>query len=325
MTDLTICGLSIYEIVWYFLIYSFLGWVLEVIYNAAVSGEVVNRGFLNGPVCPIYGFGMVMLIALLNVLFPEGAENVHGGVLFGFGLVLASSVELFGGWALDKLFHARWWDYSDKPFNINGYICPEFSLYWGLGAVIMIRMMHPFIASHTVEVWPERYGWPAAAVFAAIYMADLIVTVMVVNGLNKDLAELDALRASMRVVSDKLSDALGTESIKTAQHMEEGRVKAALARESFEEHAGELRGRLSEKRAILEAKRTAALEEKKAELEEKKAAILRKEQALYEKVLSGHFFGARRLLEAFPDMKMPQHKDLLEEIRSKLRKSSRQA
>lgn len=272
MSEITIGGLTAYEIVWYFMIYSFLGWVLEVIYQAVSKGIVVNRGFLNGPVCPIYGFGMIAIIILLNTIFSEGAENVHGAVLFAFGLVLATLVELVGGWALDKLFHARWWDYSDRPFNLNGYICLQFSIYWGLGTVIAVRMLHPFVAEHTVDVWPENYGWPAAAAFAAVYLADTVVTIMIVNGLNKRLDELDDIRAKMRIVSDDLSDALGNGSIRTKQHMEE-----------------------------------------------RKAALQDKEKALYEKLLQSRVFGARRLLDAFPDMKMPGREDLLKDLKARLR------
>lgn len=307
MVDLTIGGLTIYEIIWYFMIYSFLGWVLEVIYHAVSQGIVVNRGFLNGPVCPIYGFGMIVILLLLNTLFPGGSANVHGALLFGFGIVLASAVELFGGWALDKIFHARWWDYSDEPFNLNGYICPKFSIYWGLGTVIAVRMLHPFVAEHTVDVWPERYGMPAAALLMMIYAADLVVTVMIVNGLNKELDELDTLRASMRIVSDDLTDVLGKGSLRTAQRMEEGRVKAEIARgelqEQLESRAGEIRGRF---------------EVRKAELEAKRAEIHKQEQNLYEKMLHSRIFGARRLFNAFPDLKIPDHEELLKTIREKL-------
>ena len=307
MSDFTIAGFTIYEIVWYFMIYSFLGWVLEVIYHAVSLGVVVNRGFLNGPVCPIYGFGMIAILALLNSIVPEGISNVHGLILFAVGILLATAIELFGGWILDKIFHARWWDYSDEPFNLNGYICPKFSLYWGLGTVLAVRMLHPFVASHTVEIWPEKIGWPAAILLALTYMADTVVTVMIVNGLNKELTRLDDIRASMRVVSDGLSDRLGTGSLKTAQRMEEGRVKAELAKDALHEHlenqAGEMRERI---------------EVKKAEIEARKEEFREKEQAVFDRLLKSRVFGVRRLLDAFPDMKMPAHEELLDDLRRRM-------
>ena len=126
-----ICGMTYFQICLYFLIYSFGGWVVEVIFHAVALGKVINRGFLNGPVCPVYGFGVLSVFALLNTIQGSGRQ-MSDGMIFVFGIVLATAVELVAGWLLDVCFHARWWDYSDKPFNFHGYICLEFSLIWGL-------------------------------------------------------------------------------------------------------------------------------------------------------------------------------------------------
>ena len=114
--DTTVCGFSLYQVFAYFLIYSCLGWCLEVIYAAVTTGKLINRGFLNGPVCPIYGFGMVIVLFALTPLSHSLLLLYLGGV------ILPSVLELVGGWALYKLYHTRWWDYSDYPFNIGGYI-----------------------------------------------------------------------------------------------------------------------------------------------------------------------------------------------------------
>ena len=304
ISAITIAGLTVYEIVWFFMIYSFLGWVLEVIYHAVSIGKVVNRGFLNGPVCPIYGFGMIFILMLLNLIFPGGAAKAHGAALFAFGIVIATSIELLGGWALDKIFHARWWDYSDKPFNLNGYICPEFSFYWGIGTVLAVRVLHPFVADTTVNIWPKQIAWPVAIVLCCAYAADTVVTVMIVNGLNKELAELDDLRSSMRKVSDDLSNVLGTTSIKTIQRMEEGRVKAELAKEDLLDQAEETRDEvLKQIQPLLE----------------KKEKIQSEEDALFEKILKGRVFGPRRLLKAFPDIKVHDHPSaLIDDIKKRL-------
>lgn len=112
----------------YFLVYSFLGWCTEVAYQAVKRGQVINRGFLNGPVCTIYGFGVLAVFRMLEAVGKGDLHEQNAFMVFCFGVVLATAVELFGGWALDKLFHARWLDYSDQPFNLNGYICLEFSI-----------------------------------------------------------------------------------------------------------------------------------------------------------------------------------------------------
>ena len=117
--------MTYYQICWYFLIYSFGGWALEVVYHAVACGKVINRGFLNGPVCPVYGFGVLSVFAMMNT-FQGSGYQLNDGMIFLFGVILATAVELIAGWLLDVCFHARWWDYSNKPLNFHGYICLEF-------------------------------------------------------------------------------------------------------------------------------------------------------------------------------------------------------
>ena len=183
LLNTTVCGFSLYQILAYFLIYSCLGWCLEVVYAAATTGELVNRGFLNGPVCPIYGFGMVIV---LFVLTPFAHSTL---ALYIGGVILPSALELVGGWALYKLYHTRWWDYSDKPFNIGGYICLEFSLLWGVGTLVMMKAIHPTIAG-LVELVPPFIGFILMCFLYAVYAADVVVTAVAASDLAR---ELDAL------------------------------------------------------------------------------------------------------------------------------------
>lgn len=130
---------NIYEAIWIFIIYAFLGWCCEVIFAAVTEGRFINRGFLNGPVCPIYGFGMLMTVFFLWRL----RRNI---ILFFLGAALLTTLlEFFTGYILERFFHTKWWDYSDKPFNIKGYVCPEFTIIWGLGACMAVGAVHPFI------------------------------------------------------------------------------------------------------------------------------------------------------------------------------------
>ena len=142
-------GFTFYQIAAYFLIYSCLGWCVEVAWAAVRRGVLVNRGFLNGPVCPIYGFGM---LALLFALTPIADNSL---LLFAGGVVIPSAIELAGGWLLYRLYHTRWWDYTDRPFNLGGYICLEYSLYWGLGSVFILKLVHPTFAA-LVDAAPRR-------------------------------------------------------------------------------------------------------------------------------------------------------------------------
>lgn len=141
----------IYQLLWLFFIYAFLGWCTEVAYAALDTGKLVNRGFLNGPLCPIYGCGMAAVLTLLLPL----QDNLL--ILFAGGMLLTTLIELVGGWALKTLFHTTWWDYSDKPFNLGGYICLEFSILWGIGATIMVRVVHPVVMKLVLAI-PHKIG-----------------------------------------------------------------------------------------------------------------------------------------------------------------------
>ena len=125
MQHILIGTLTLYEVFAYFFCYSFLGWVTEVAFHAVTQGKFVNRGFLNGPVCPIYGTGMVAVLLILG-------ENIsRAWLVFLVGVGLPTLIELITGWVLERFFHNKWWDYSSRRFNLKGYICLEFSILWG--------------------------------------------------------------------------------------------------------------------------------------------------------------------------------------------------
>ena len=307
--------MTLYAAVWYFMIYSFLGWVLEVVYHAVGQGLVVNRGFLNGPVCPIYGVGVILIFTLAELVYEGGVEATQTIVLFAGGVVFATAVELFGGWALDKLFHARWWDYSNEPFNLHGYICLKFSMLWGLAIVFVVRVLHPFIAAHSAAMIPEKYGWPVLAVLGAAYLADIIVTVAIIIGLNKRITELDDMRANMRTVSDNLSEVLGKGGLMTAQRIESGQVQAALAKaelaEKMEAGRAEAAGRIEKVRADAQQRRDARAEALEAQLDRAEATV----GVWFEKQSKMRTYIMKRIIKAFPDFALHEHEETLAELK----------
>ena len=139
--------MTLFQMAFDFILYSFVGWVIEVIYHAVTQGKVVNRGMLNGPVCPIYGCGVVgaFLIAKHGAEYAFACEpsELNGFIIFLGGMLLCTMIELVTGALLDTIFHMRWWDYREKPFNLNGYICLEFSIIWGLAMVFAIKVLYP--------------------------------------------------------------------------------------------------------------------------------------------------------------------------------------
>ena len=372
-----IAGISYYHIFQYFLIYSFLGWCTEVAYAAVCEGRVVNRGFLNGPVCPIYGFGILAVFGTINTglsRFGTGSSYTNLLLIFLCGMALTTMIELFGGWALDRLFHASWWDYSDKPFNFHGYICLQFSLLWGIGIVLIVEVLHPLIAATFDRIMPETVGWPLMYFLYIVYASDTMLSVMIMVGLNKRLAELDEMQKRMRVVSNTLSDGIGRSALGTAQYIGEAKVQAALAKaeaiDSLSAAKAEAVDSLSAVKAeavdslsavatgavdslcavkagavdglsavkagavdglsavkegavdSLSAVKNGALDSISAvqssgekRLESLKKQYSRKTAALSRMVRGTRYFGAGRLLRAFPQMRHRKYRELLDKLK----------
>ena len=248
---------SFSEIALLFFIYSFLGWCVEVAFVAVTAGKVTNRGFLNGPVCPIYGCGMIgVLLALLPV-----EKNIW--LLFLGGMVICSAVELFGGWILDKIFHMRWWDYSDEKFNIGGYVCLAFSFMWGMAVVFAVKFVHhPIMA--VVKKIPFQIQVIIVVVCGVVFVVDMIVTLKNLIGINKSLGQLDKLAESLHTVGDQLKDVVGNSAITVAEKAEEGMEildeKPADSRERIAGVREESAERIAKQLKELEEKRDAIME-----------------------------------------------------------------
>ncbi len=121
-----------------FMFYSFAGWIIEVLVTIAEHHKVVNRGFLVGPICPIYGTGATLISLILNE-----AENWFA--IFCVAVVGGAILEYVVSFLMEKLFRVRWWDYTCKPFNINGRICLESVLCFGIGGIFIVKVMTPLL------------------------------------------------------------------------------------------------------------------------------------------------------------------------------------
>lgn len=165
MWDFTINGIDLYHMINWFIIYSFFGWVWETFYVSIKQGEFINRGFISGPFCTIYGCGA---IAVYTILKPaEG--NLF--ILFFGGIVVATLLEYFTAVLMESIFHTSWWDYSDKKFNFQGRICLGASLGWGVFTVILFRVLHP-VVEDLVSLYPVYVGKIGSCVFGAGYLVD---------------------------------------------------------------------------------------------------------------------------------------------------------
>ncbi len=131
-----------------FVIYSFLGWCMEIVDTYYHEKKIVNRGYMIGPYCPIYGTGALLVIWRLS----DYIDKPIG--LFVTSMVLCSIIEYACSYIMEKLFNTRWWDYSDKKFNINGRICLETMIPFGIGCMLVMYIINPFLV-RTLEILPE--------------------------------------------------------------------------------------------------------------------------------------------------------------------------
>ena len=295
----------LYLTLWIFFVYAFLGWCAEVSYAALHTGRFVNRGFLNGPVCPIYGFGMA---AVLWILRPLMGNTV---LLFLGSVVLTSLLEWLTGLVLEKLFHQRWWDYSGEPFNLGGYICLRFSLYWGLACLFVLKIVHPTVL-WGVRAVPRSVGWVLLAVFAAAMAADLAAAVRTVVRMNRQLRQLDELAGRLREVSNDLGEKLAGGVLAGAEAGEDVLEGLDELREAAERRRAELRQNVEEVRDDLAQRRFQLqidqwLEERERDLDE-----LRRR---FREVRDRDIFGQRRMLAAFPRLRSLDHRRALERLR----------
>ena len=298
--------MTFYELLWYFSIYSFLGWCMEVVFCTVRTGKLVNRGFLNGPVCPIYGFGMVIVLAVLG----RFSDNI--ALLFFGGMVLTSALELVGGWALKKFFHTTWWDYSEKPLNIGGYICLQFSLAWGVCVVLAVRLLHRAVEAF-VHWIPFPLGVVLLCILMAYFLADTVVTVLAICRINRNLTLLSATAAQLRRNSDALSGRLGRLALRADERLAEQREelleRAEDTRAELEDKMRAQRERMQEKQAA----HRAALEEKRAQMQQT-AEQLRAEWIARSSKLQRRI--QRRLLRAFPRMRNERDGEALRRVRA---------
>lgn len=202
-----------YDYLCYFLIYSFLGWCVEVCYAALNTKKFINRGFLNGTYCPIYGAGV---ITIMYFVYPFKNSLV---VLFIFSVILTSLIELLTGFVLEKVFHYRWWDYSKENFNLGGYICLKFSIIWGLACVFVTEIVHP--AVRDIILWiPASFGEIIIGVLYLLMGIDFIVTVKTVLKLNARMERLQKIADDIHKFSDRLGNKVSSNFLDVEEKIE---------------------------------------------------------------------------------------------------------
>lgn len=156
-----------------FMIYSIFGWLIEVVNVLIHDKKFVNRGFLVGPYCPIYGTGAILVIILLNRYMEMPF------VLFVMSILICSIIEYSGSYLMEKLFNTRWWDYSHQKFNINGRICLETLVPFGLGCLLVMYLINPFISKYIFMI-PSNIALIIAIVLGIIFLTDFVISFKII-------------------------------------------------------------------------------------------------------------------------------------------------
>ena len=175
---------EIYDYFLLFLIYSFIGWLIEVIGKLIEKHKFINRGFLIGPICPIYGHGCILMILTLS----RYKDNPL--TLFIYAIFICSLLEYFTSYFMEKIFKARWWDYSTKRFNLNGRICAETMIPFGILGTLVICVINP-IFEYLLNLFNFETIKITAIVLFIIYIIDYTISLIIMFGFKGTLKTVE--------------------------------------------------------------------------------------------------------------------------------------
>ena len=287
MWDLTVCGIDFYHLMNWLIIYSFFGWVWETCYVSVKSGKFVNRGFINGPLCTIYGFGAVSVYVILRP-FSDNLLYLYLG-----GVVVATALEYVTAVLMESIFHTSWWDYSDNKFNFQGRICLGASLGWGAFTVILFKVLHPLVES-IVILYPVYVGEIGICVIGVGYVVDFVFSAAAAFRIHEKLPVIEAA----------MEQAKGEMLVKMHEKIASVGFAKEATLESVKERLGDV-----EVLKEMEQKRAAITAEISAELQKRKEAMAAK---------VGH--NMQRFVKAYPNLNRGYELHNLKNLRNKKEK-----
>ncbi len=187
-----------------FVFYSLIGWIIEVIDQFYRQKKFINRGFLLGPYCPVHGVGALLMLLLLSRF------SNNSLVLFISSVLICTVLEYLTGFLLEKIFKARWWDYSDYKFNLNGRVCLQNSLFFGLAGVVIVKFSQPFLMNIITNMSANLLNIICITLLL-IFCIDLVVSFYVICSF-KNLTN-DILKDSTEEISSKVKNKLAKHSV----------------------------------------------------------------------------------------------------------------
>ncbi len=289
-----ILGFSLYEMCLLFIVWSFIGWAIEVCAHALKMGEYSNRGFLSMPICPIYGFGVLIITILLHPFMDIPI------LMFICSSLICTAFELFVGVTMKMIFHNVWWDYSDEHFNFKGYICLKTSILWGMGCLIVEYCAEPQI-EWLVDSIPTTAGTVFIGVMGVLIIIDCSNSVAAVYKLNLRLKEISEISEKMYNSSQKLGKALADTALTAVDKGSEAAAVIYEKKLEGQEKAAELKNDIREN------------------ISDMKDETVEKLRARYDALVAFSDKNVERMIKAFPSMHSVKYRKEFENIRAKLR------
>ena len=287
--DYIILGFDTYTILLSFFIYSFIGWVWEVFFVFLKTEKLINRGFLNGPFCPIYGLGATVIFLFLS---PVEYSLI---LVFIFGSLIATIIEYMVSAAMEHVFYAKWWDYSNKRYNLKGRICLSVSIGWGFFSIIMLKVFQPILSAYIARI-PYTVGLLLIYFAILSLLLDFIYTSYYIKRFDKQIEHLSISKQELR---QKL------ENSKLFEIREELLNKLELNDNDLFEDIRE---------RYFDIKNST---KENIEYFENFIVEFKERKLKYRKFIQDRNFVERRILNAFPNLKHHKNSEIFDEIRKK--------
>lgn len=284
---------DLYFLFYNFILYSFFGWIYESTFVSIKNKALINRGFLNGPIIPIYGAG-----ATIVYMFLEPVQNRASYVFVG-GMLIATTLEYITSYIMEKLFHAKWWDYSNAKYNIKGRICPLASLFWGFLSILMTDIFQPFI-NQFIDKVPRESGEKAGIAIGLLVLSDFVVTVVYTVQWDKKISDLARIRHELMEYIE------GTKLYETKEEIKNRLENFSLP--AFTEWVKEFLDEKTEKYNLV---KTESLDTRE-EMESRIQTLIKK----YQNRAELRTFVENRFLKAFPSLKFTKNQSVLKDIKA---------
>lgn len=304
MWDTELFGVSFYMLMNYLILYSIVGWIWESCYMSVLERKIVNRGYVTGPVCTIYGVGAVALYLLLR---PFAGNHV---VLFFAGAFVATLLEYVTAVVMESIFHTSWWDYTNQKFNYKGRICLSSTIAWGAASVLLFTVLQPAM-NRLIALYPENIGHIMIIAIAIIYLIDFTFATIAAADLSERLEKVDAL-------FEEFTEYIKGSRLYEAREDIAGRIDAFKEQYKGKNYMARFSKRMDVRQALIsEQLSKLGITNYTEELKEKIAGLGRRSN----EVFTRNRFQQHRIIRAYPNLKT--HARVAEDrIKSRLRRKS---